>query len=138
MPSPGGRAKFSVWASFTENPFISGMINALKDHLPPEAVEKFHRTNIDSLGGEKGLASTLEEAGFVNVGVVTERLEIDLPSMAEFFPKVIANTPYWPTFEALSDGEKKAVIEDMNGSVSGRPGGTTAQMTAVVAGGTTG
>ena len=93
-----------------------------------------HLTHVD----EEGLASTLEEAGFVDVDVVTERLEIDLPSMAEFFPKMIANTQCWPTFEALSNGEKKAVIEHMNGSVSERPGGMIAQMTAVVAGGTTG
>ena len=134
---PGGRARFSVWAGFTENPFIAGQINALKDHLPPEVVAKFRGTNVDSLGGEQGIASMLKEAGFVDVGVVTERLEIDLPSMAEFFPKMIATTPYLPTFEALSDGEKKAVIKHMNGSVSDRDGGdgTFARMTAVVAGG---
>ncbi len=43
--------------------------------------------------------------------------------MAEFFPKMIATTPYLPTFEALSDGEKKSVIEHMSGSVSERAGG---------------
>ena len=80
----------------------------------------------------------LEEAGFVGVGVVIERLEIDLPSMAEFFPKMIAATSYWPIFEALPDEEKKAVIKHMNGSVSERAGGTIAHMTVVVAGGTTG
>ena len=135
---PRGRARFSLWAGFTENPFIAGQINALKDHLPSEVVAKFRATNIDSLGGEQGVASMLEEAGFVDVGVVTERLEIDLPSMAEFFPKVIATTPYLPTFQALSDGEKKAVIEHMRGSVSERADGdgTIAHMTAVVAGAT--
>ncbi len=133
----GGRARFSVWAGFTENPFITGQIDALKDHLPPEAVAASRRTNIDSLGGEQGVASMFEEAGFVNVGVVTERLEIHLPSMAEFFPKMIATTSFAPTFEALSDGEKRAVIEKMRGSVSERAGeeGTIAHMTAVVAGG---
>ena len=82
----------------------------------------------------------LEESGFVDVGVVIERLEIDLPSIAEFFPKMIATTQYAPIFEALSDGEKKAVIEHMNGSVTERAGGdgSIAHMSAVVAGGTAG
>ena len=137
---PGGRARFSVWAGFTQNPFIAGMIDAMKDHVPPEAVAQFRRTNIDSLGGEQGVVAMLEGAGFDDVDVVTERLEIDLPPMAEFFPKMIATTPYLPTFEALPDGEKKTVIERMSGSVAEREGGdgTIAHMTVVVAGGTTG
>ena len=111
-------------------------IDALKDHLAPEAVAAFRGANIYSLGGERGVASMLEEAGFIDVGVVTERLEIDLPPMAEFFPKMIATTPYAPIFEALPYGEKKAVIEHMRGSVSERAGGhgAIAHMTAVVAG----
>ena len=80
----------------------------------------------------------LEEAGFVD-DVVTECLEIDLPSMAEFFQKMVVNTPYWPTFETISDWEKKVVIAHTNSSVSERAGGagTIAHMTTIVAGGTT-
>ena len=133
----GGRASFSVWAGFTENPFIAGQIDALRDHLPPEAVAGFSRTNIDSLGGEHGVASLLEEAGFVEVVVVTEHLAIDLPSIGEFFPKMIAATGCAPIFEALSEGDKEAVIERMSGSVSERADGdgATAHMTTVVASG---
>ncbi len=74
-----------MWAGFTENPFIHGQIDALKDHLPPEAVARFRGTNIDSLGGEQGVASMLEEAGFVDVGVMTERLGSIFPRWRSSF-----------------------------------------------------
>ena len=135
----GGRASFSVWADFTENPFIAGQMDALADHLPPEAVAGFRRTNIDSLGGEPGVASMFEEAGFVEIGVVSERLDVDLPPMREFIPKMIAAIGFAPVFDALSETEKKAVIERIQGSVSepATGDGATAHMTAVVASGKT-
>ncbi len=82
----GGRALFSVWAPFSENPFIEGQIEALEMHLSPEAVAGFRATNIDALGGEAGVATLMGDAGFVDAAVTQHGLEVDLPPMDEFFP----------------------------------------------------
>ena len=80
-----------------------------------------------------------EEAGFAEVGVVTERLDIDLPPMREFVPKMIEAIGCAPLFEALSEAEKAEVIERVRGSVSESAAGhgATARMTAVVSSGRT-
>jgi SAM-dependent methyltransferase len=136
----GGRALFSVWAPFGENPFIAGQIDALEEHLSADAVAGFRSTNIDALGGEAGVASLLHDAGLVDVELTKHRLDIDLPQMEEFFPELISATPWAATFAELSDSERQAVISRMNESVIQRPdgNGTTATMTAIVAAGTAG
>jgi ubiquinone/menaquinone biosynthesis C-methylase UbiE len=136
----GGRALFSVWAPFAENPFIAAQIDALEEHLSPEAVAGFRSTNIDALGGEAGVESLLRDAGLVDVELRKHCLDIDLPPMDQFFPDLISATPWAPTYAGLSDSERRAVIEWMDGSVIHRSNGngTTATMTAVVAEGTAG
>ena len=136
----GGRALFSVWAPFAENPFIAGQIDALEEHLSPEAVAGFRSTNIDALGGEPGVASLLHDAGLVDVELTKHRLDIDLPPMEEFFPELISATPWAATFAELSDPEQRAVIARMDDAVSQRAdgNGTTATMTVIVAKGATG
>ncbi|MGA9277160.1 class I SAM-dependent methyltransferase [Ilumatobacter sp.] len=135
-----GRALFSVWAPFAENPFIAGQIDALEEHLSPEAVAGFRSTNIDALGGEPGVSTLLHEAGLVDVEVTKHRLDIDLPAMGEFFPELISATPWAATFAGLSDSEQRAVIARMDDAVSQRADqdGTTATMTVIVAEGSAG
>ena len=130
-----GRALFSVWAPFAENPFIAGQIDALEEHLSPVAVAGFRSTNIDALGGEPGVTSLLHEAGLVDVELTKHRLDIDLPPMEEFFPELISATPWAATFAELSDSEQRAVISRMDDAVSQRADekGTTATMTVIVA-----
>ena len=137
---PGGRALFSVWAPFAENPFIAGQIDALEEHLSPEAVAGFRSTNIDALGGEPGVTSLLHDSGLVDVELTKHRLDIDLPPMEEFFPELISATPWAATFAELSDPEQRAVLARMNDAVSqrGDGNGTTATMTVIVAKGATG
>ena len=136
----GGRALFSVWAPFEENPFIAGQIDALEEHLSPEAVAGFRSTNIDALGGEPGVASLLHEAGLVDVELSKHRLDVDLPPMEEFFPELISATPWAATFAELSDSEQRAVVLRMDDAVSQRAekSGTTATMTVIVAEGAAG
>ncbi len=138
--SARGRALFSVWAPFAENPFIAGQIDALEEHLSPEAVAGFRSTNIDALGGEPGVASLLHEAGLVDVEVTKHRLDIDLPPMEEFFPELISATPWATTFAELSDSEQRAAVSRMDDAVSQRAdgNGTTATMTVIVAEGAAG
>ena len=135
-----GRALFSVWAPFAENPFIAGQIDALEEHLSPDAVAGFRSTNIDALGGEAGVASLLHDAGLVDVELTKHRLDVDLPPMEEFFPELISATPWASTFAELSDSERRAVISRMDDSVIQRTDGnsTTATMIAIVAEGTAG
>jgi len=134
----GGRALFSVWAPFAENPFIAGQIDALEQHLSADAVAGFRSTNIDALGGEAGVSSLLHEAGLVDVELTKHRLDIDLPPMEQFFPDLISATPWAPTLAELSDSERRAVIARMNDAVTQRADGygTTATMTTIVAEGT--
>jgi ubiquinone/menaquinone biosynthesis C-methylase UbiE len=136
----GGRALFSVWAQFAENPFIAGQVDALEEHLSPDAVAAFRSTNIDALGGEVGVESLLRDAGLVDVGLRRHRLDVDLPPMGQFFPDLIAATPWAPIYAALSDEERRAVIARMDESVIQRAdgNGTTATMTAFIAEGTAG
>jgi ubiquinone/menaquinone biosynthesis C-methylase UbiE len=135
-----GRALFSVWAPFAENPFIAGQIDALEQHLSPDAVAGFRSTNIDSLGGEPGVASLLHESGLIDVELTRYSLDVDLPPMEEFFPELISATPWAATFAELSDSEQRAVVSRMDDAVSQRAdgNGTTATMTTIVAQGTAG
>jgi len=136
----GGRALFSVWAPFVENPFIAGQIDALEEHLSADAVAGFRATNIDALGGEAGVESLLRDAGLVDVELTKHQLDIDLPPMGQFFPELISATPWASTYAGLSDSERQAVIERMDQSVIQRSdgNGTTGTMTAVVAQGAAG
>jgi len=135
-----GRAVFSVWAPFEENPFIAGQIDALEEHLSPEAVAGFRSTNTDALGGEAGVASLLHDAGLVDVELTKHRLDVDLPPMEEFFPELISATPWAATFAELSDSQQRAVITQMDDAVSQRAdqNGTSATMTVIVAKGAAG
>lgn len=134
----GGRALFSVWAPFSENPFIAGQIDALEEHLSAEAVAGFRSTNVDALGGEAGLSRLLSDAGLVDVALTKHRLDVDLPRMERFFPELISATPWASTFAELSDSERRAVVSRMDDAVAQRAdgNGTTATMTAIVAEGT--
>jgi len=131
----GGRALFSVWAPFAENPFIAGQIDALEEHLTADAVAGFRATNVDALGGEAGVERLLQDAGLVDVELTKHQLRIDLPPMEQFFPELISATPWASAYADLSDSERQAVIARMDHSVTQRSDrkGTTATMTAVVA-----
>lgn len=136
---PGGRALFSVWAPFTENPLIANQADALEPYLDPDAIAAFRGTNVDSLAGPDGVADLLTSAGFSDVEIRTEQLTIELPAMATYFPDLISATPWAPTFAELSTDQRQTVIEHMERAATplhDGPGCST-QMTAVIASGVT-
>lgn len=132
---PGGRAFFSVWAEFAENPFITGQLDALRPHLPPEVVSGFNRTNVDLLGGPDGLGALLTDAGFDDVEVETVRLDIALPSIDTFFPKLLVAIGSGPLFDSLAADEQRAVLDRLRQSVAIDGSTASARMATVVASG---
>ena len=133
----GGRALFSVWAPFSENPFIANQADALEPYLDPDAIAAFRGTNVDSLGGPDGMADLLKSGGFTDVQIRTEQLTIKLPPMATYFPDLISATPWAPTFAELTTDQHQTVIEHMERAATPlhEPPGCTTQMTAVIASG---
>ncbi|MCB1036265.1 MAG: hypothetical protein KDD47_20745, partial [Acidobacteria bacterium] len=58
--------------------------------------------------------SLLEEAGFVEVEAVVERLDLDLPPLADFLPRHVSATPMARGYHAASDEARRAVLEDVS------------------------
>lgn len=129
---PGGRAGIAVWLSTQRlEPFIL-YGDALRAHELPEPFPGAYDTSPLSMTSDD-VRSAFDAAGFDEVDVRIERLEIEWPSV-EHAVRGIYGTPYAGAIAGLDDSARRSVLEDVQRRMTG-PGDEVAThvMTAVFA-----
>lgn len=104
-----GRLAFSIWAGHSV--YTSAICSAVSNHISPEIAAK-QRSQRQTPSAEV-LASQLTAAGYRNVQVHKQTLEIRQPATREFVPLHLGSMPIAAAFNALSDGQKERLICDV-------------------------
>ncbi|HVB51630.1 MAG TPA: methyltransferase domain-containing protein [Acidimicrobiales bacterium] len=129
---PNGRVGIAVWLSTPRlEPFVI-YGDALRAHRVLEPFQGAYDTSTLGMTTDE-LASTLVGAGFQDVEVRVERLEVAWPSVRHAV-RAVSGTPYGPTIDAMDNDIRKSVIADVQRRMTG-PRGTVAThvMTSILA-----
>lgn len=104
--APKGRLAMSIWADHSV--YTSALCSAVEQHISPEIanIQRSHRETPSA----KELIVALEEAGYRDVSVHKQTLEIRVPEAREFVPLHLSSMPISAAFEALSDIKKEMLI----------------------------
>jgi ubiquinone/menaquinone biosynthesis C-methylase UbiE len=133
----GGRAGIAVWRS---NPRIEPFIiygETLQAHGVESPFPHAYDTSANSMSVDEVQAALLA-AGFTDVEVTTEQLELTWPS-PDAAALAVVGTPYGPVYAGLGPSAREQVMADLRRRMTAADGGATKHvMTAVLARGTAG
>ena len=104
-----GRLAFSIWAGHSV--YTAAICTAVERHISPEIAAK-QRSQRQTPSAEV-LAAQLKAAGYRNVQVHKQTLEIRQPATREFVPLHLGSMPIAAAFTALPDGKKERLICDV-------------------------
>lgn len=108
---PEGRLAVSVFASIDRLPGYHALATVVERHLGPEPAGYFR--TIGSLGEATELGDLVTAAGFGELAVSTETLELRAASAADFFLQVAMAAPWLGgPFRQLDDDAQQAVVAD--------------------------
>lgn len=105
----GGRFAFSIWDG--HSPYTTALCAAVERHISAEVAAK-QRSQRQTPTAD-ALRSEMTAAGFKNVKVLRQELNITVPPAAEFVPLHLASMPISEAFMALEDNSKEALIQDV-------------------------
>jgi len=128
----GGKVGVAVWLSTHRlEPFII-YGDALRAHHLPEPFPGAYDSSILSMTTDE-VESVLDVAGFEDVEVRVEELEVEWPSVLDAVRSVFG-TPYGPVISALDSDIRRSVLADVQRRMTG-PGDTVTKhvMTSVLA-----
>lgn len=129
---PGGRTAVAVWRS---NPRIEPFI-VYGEALQAQGLPEPFPGGYDSSGltmSVEDVATMLATAGFEDVDVRVEHLELDWPSV-DHAVQGIFGTPYGPVVDALDDATRQAVFSDLRQRMTGPDGRPARHRTTAVLG----
>lgn len=129
---PNGKVGIAVWLSTPRlEPFII-YGDALRAHHVPEPFPGAYDSSILGMTTDE-MESALDAAGFEDVEVRVERLEVAWPSVLHAV-RGVSGTPYGPTIDALGSDIRKSVIADVQRRMTGPSGNATKHvMTSILA-----
>jgi len=112
--APGGRLAFSVWDGHSA--YTSALCTAVEKYISPEVAKK-QRSQRETPNAAQ-LEQAVIDAGFDDVSVKTQTLEIRVPLASEFVPLHLGSMPIANAFLALSDVEKEKLIGTVENALS--------------------
>jgi ubiquinone/menaquinone biosynthesis C-methylase UbiE len=113
--APNGRLAISIWDGHSA--YTSALCSAVEKHISPEIANK-QRGQRETPTPEE-LAVALTNAGYNEVNVHTQTLEICVPSARYFVPLHLGSMPISAAFNGLSDIQKERLISDVENALSG-------------------
>ena len=129
---PDGKLGIAVWLSTPRlEPFII-YGEALRAHHVPEPFPGAYDSSILGMTQDE-VESALDAAGFEDVEVRVERLEVEWPSVLHAV-RAAHGTPYGPALDAMDSGIRQSVLADVDQRMTG-PSGTVTEhvMTSILA-----
>jgi SAM-dependent methyltransferase len=127
-----GKVGIAVWLSTPRlEPFII-YGDALRAHDVPEPFPGAYDSSILGMTTAE-VESALDAAGFEDVEVRVERLELEWPSVLQAV-HAASGTPYGPIIDALDSGIRESVLADVQRRMTGPSGEVTKHvMTSILA-----
>ncbi len=117
--APSGRIAMSIWDG--HSPYTKALCSAVEKFISPEVAKK-QRSQRETPSSVT-LIESVSNAGFQNVSVTRQELQIKVPLAAEFVPLHLGSMPIANAFQSLPDDKKEALIADvahaLRGSVVG-------------------
>lgn len=109
LMKPKGRLAFSIWDG--HSPYTAAVCDAVERFISPD-VANAQRGQRKTPSAE-ALHQQTKAAGFSDVRVLRQELEIEVPHPQEFIPLHLGSMPIASAFQALSDGQKQALIDQV-------------------------
>ncbi len=106
---PGGRVALSIWAG--HSPYTAALCDALARYISPEIAQKQHSQR--AAPSPEELAAQLEAAGFGDVNILRQDLQIEVPLAATFVPLHLSSMPIAAAYHGLDDAAKAALAGDV-------------------------
>tara|TARA_R100001163_G_C5034070_1_gene173653 strand:+ start:149 stop:646 length:498 start_codon:yes stop_codon:yes gene_type:complete len=113
--APNGRLAFSIWDGHSA--YTSALCAAVEEYISPEIAKK-QRSQRETPTPQE-LAVALTRAGYSDVHVYTQTLDICVPPARNFVPLHLGSMPIAAAFNGLSDLQKERLISDVENALSG-------------------
>ncbi len=108
---PDGRVAFSVWSDPQENPYFQAQVEACTQYLGPEVAAGL-RAGF-ALSSADDIYALLDAAGFTQIEVINQQLDLPLPDLQDFIPRHLGATPLAARYNAAPPSTQQALIEEM-------------------------
>lgn len=108
---PSGRAAISLWSDILENPYFHALAEAIGRYVGQDTAAGLMA--IFGLSNADEIRRLLSEAGFRNVKMRVQQLDLSLPKLDDFVPRHITATPMVAGFNAASPIEQAKVIQEI-------------------------
>lgn len=106
---PGGTVALSIWTGHSA--YTEALCRAVARHISPDIAAK--QSAQRDCPTPEVLADDMRAAGFKDVDVVTQSLDINVPIAEEFVPLHLASMPIAGAFAALEDAARASLIADV-------------------------
>ncbi len=108
---PGGRVVLSAWCALQENPYFQAQVETVTKHIGAEVAAGL-RAGI-GLSDADTILTLLRSAGFDDIEIMVQQLDLPLPTLSEFIPRHIGATPLAAGYNAAPPSAQQAVIDEM-------------------------
>jgi len=112
--APSGRIAMSIWDGHSA--YTKALCSAVEKFISPEIANK-QRGQRETPSADMLIAS-VSEAGFRNVTVERQELDIKVPLANKFVPLHLGSMPIANAFQSLPDESKEALIVDVADTLS--------------------
>ena len=109
LMTPGGRFAFSIWDGHSA--YTSALCAAVEKHISAEVAARQNSQRVTPNAAE--LADAVETAGFRDVVVHRQTLDIRVPAARTFVPLHLGSMPIAAAFDALSDDDKQRLVDEV-------------------------
>jgi ubiquinone/menaquinone biosynthesis C-methylase UbiE len=108
---PGGLVAVSVWCDKQQNPYFLAQMETITAHIG-EDVAAGLKAGLN-LATASAIEPLFQEAGFSDIEVTVQQLDLPLPDLKEFIPRHISATPLAAGYNAAPASAQQAVIDEM-------------------------
>jgi ubiquinone/menaquinone biosynthesis C-methylase UbiE len=108
---PSGRVAASLWCEMHENPYFHVLVEAIARHIGPETAAGLRA--IFGLSQAEEIRGLLAAAGFNNVSMAVQQLDLALPPLSGFVPRHISATPMAAGYSAAAPEVREAVVQEV-------------------------
>tara|TARA_R110002124_G_scaffold32461_1_gene108885 strand:+ start:51 stop:842 length:792 start_codon:yes stop_codon:yes gene_type:complete len=113
--APGGRLFYSIWDG--HSPYTQALCTAVAAHISPEIAAKQRAQRETQTAAE--LTTQAVAAGFAQVAVHRQELQIDVPMAEEFVPLHLGSMPIADAFLALDTDQQQALARQVQTALAG-------------------
>jgi ubiquinone/menaquinone biosynthesis C-methylase UbiE len=108
---PGGTVAISFWSHLHESPYFQAHVEAFTNHMSADVANGL-RAGF-SLADANTAYKLLYDAGFRDIEMKVQRLDLLLPGLTDFIPRHTAATPLAAGYHAAPPQVQQAVIDEM-------------------------